>query len=137
MKNEAGFSLLEIIITISLAGVVLAAMTKTIKTGLEIESFLEDKNAAVSWADSVLAAYKDGEINLADAATSKEQELVRQLEILEEESLPKDYEITKVEITPYQNDGVIYAGLYKIEIKVNFKCKNQEQQHQLVSLLKE
>ncbi|MFW6229936.1 MAG: prepilin-type N-terminal cleavage/methylation domain-containing protein, partial [Halanaerobium sp.] len=36
MKNNAGFSLLEVIITISLAGAVLAVMSRTIKTGLEV-----------------------------------------------------------------------------------------------------
>ncbi len=137
MKNERGFSLLEIIITISLAGIVLTAMSRTIKTGLEIQGFLADKNAAINWTESILEEFKNKDIDLAGAADQQSSSLVEQLEILEAEALPKDYELTELEITPYQHDGILYSGLYKIKIEVKFNCKNEEKKHELISLLKE
>jgi prepilin-type N-terminal cleavage/methylation domain-containing protein len=137
LKNERGFSLLEIIITISLAGIVLAAMSRTIKTGLEIQGFLADKNAAVNWTESILEEFKNKDIDLAGAVDQESSSLIEQLEILEAEALPKDYELTEVEITPYQDGGTLYSGLYKIMIEVKYNCKNEEQKHELISLLKE
>ena len=137
MKNESGFSLLEIIITISLAGIVLTAMSRTIKTGLEIQGFLADKNAAVNWTESVLEEFKNRNIDLTAAGVEQRNELVQQLEILEAEALPKDYELTEFEITPYQQNGTLYSGLYKIMIEVKFNCKNEEKKHELITLLKE
>jgi prepilin-type N-terminal cleavage/methylation domain-containing protein len=137
LKNERGFSLLEIIITISLAGIVLAAMSRTIKTGLEIQGFLADKNAAVNWTESVLEEFKNKDIDLAGAVDQQSSTIVQHLEILEAEALPKDYKLTEVEITPYQQDGSIYSGLYRILIEVKYNCKNEEKRHELISLLKE
>lgn len=135
MKNNAGFSLLEVIITISLAGAVLAVMSRTIKTGLEVHTFLADKNAAVNWTESVLEAYKNKEL-LEEGIEDSSSNFIRQLEILEKESLPKNYEMTRVEIIPYQKDGIKYDGLYQLKIEVNFKCRNEEHQSEIVSLLK-
>ena len=136
MKNNAGFSLLEVIITISLAGVVLAVMSRTIKTGLEVQAFLADKNAALSWTESVLEAYRNKEILEIGNKDSINSNFIRQLEILENESLAKNYEITRVEVIPYQKDGISYDGLYKLKVVVDFKSKNKEHQSELITLLK-
>lgn len=135
MKSERGFSLLEIIITISLAGIVLTAMSRTIKTGLEIQGFLADKNAAVNWTESLLEEFKNRDIDFDDPAEIRR--IKEQLEILEAEALPKNYERTDLEIIPYQADGILYSGLYKIMIEVKYSCNNEEQKHELISLLKE
>ncbi len=134
MKNNAGFSLLEVIITISLAGVVLAVMSRTIKTGLEVQSFLADKNAAVNWTESVLEAYKNKAV-LEEGIENSSSDFIKDLEILESKSLPKNYEMTKVEVIPYIKDGIRYDGLYKLKIEVKFKCRNKEHQNELFSLL--
>ena len=135
MKNNAGFSLLEVIITISLAGAVLAVMSKTIKTGLEVHTFLADKNDAINWTESVLEAYKNKNI-LEEGTQDSSSNFIRQLEVLEEASLPKNYEMTRVEVIPYQKDGIKYDGLYKLKVEVDFKCRNEEHQSEVVSLLK-
>ena len=135
MKNNAGFSLLEVIITISLAGAVLAVMSKTIKTGLEVHTFLADKNDAINWTESVLEAYKNKDI-LEEGTQDSSSNFIRQLEVLEEASLPKNYEMTRVEVIPYQKDGIKYDGLYKLKVEVDFKCRNEEHQSEIVSLLK-
>lgn len=134
MKNELGFSLLEIIISISLAGVVLAVMTRTIKTGLELQSFLGNKNAAINWSESVLEAYKNKK-NIKEGLEDSNSEFIRNLEILEAESLPKDYDMTEVKISPFVKDGIKYDGLYKIKIEVKFRCNSKERQNELLSLL--
>ncbi|MFW5687037.1 MAG: type II secretion system protein [Halanaerobium sp.] len=134
MKNNAGFSLLEVIITISLAGAVLAVMSRTIKTGLEVQAFLADKNAAVNWTESVLEAYKNREL-LTEGAEDSSSEFIKKLELLEKESLPRDYEMTRVEVIPYTKDGIKYDGLYKLKVEVDFKCRNKEHQHEVLSLL--
>ncbi|CCU79357.1 hypothetical protein HSACCH_01266 [Halanaerobium saccharolyticum subsp. saccharolyticum DSM 6643] len=134
MKNNAGFSLLEVIITISLAGVVLAVMSRTIKTGLEVQSFLADKNAAINWTESVLEAYKNKNV-IEEGIENSSSDFIKDLEILESESLPKNYEMTKVEIIPYSKDGIKYDGLYSLKIEVQFKCRDKEQQNELFSLL--
>jgi len=134
LKNNAGFSLLEIIITISLAGVVLAVMSRTIKTGLEVQSFLADKNAAINWTESVLEAYKNKNV-IEEGIENSSSDFIKDLEILESESLPKNYEMTKVEIIPYSKDGIKYDGLYSLKIEVQFKCRDKEQQNELFSLL--
>ncbi|MGM0500073.1 MAG: type II secretion system protein [Bacillota bacterium] len=134
MKNNKGFSLLEVIITISLAGVVLAVMSRTIKTGLEVQSFLADKNAAVNWTESVLEAYKNRNV-LEEGIENSSSNFIRDLEILESESLPKNYEMTKVEIIPFSKDGVSYDGLYRLKIEVKFNCRDKEHQNELFSLL--
>ncbi|MFP4199549.1 MAG: type II secretion system protein [Halanaerobium sp.] len=134
MKNNAGFSLLEVIITISLAGAVLAVMSRTIKTGLEVQAFLADKNAAVNWTESVLEAYKNREL-LTEGAEDSSSEFIKKLELLEKESLPRDYEMTRVEVIPYNKDGIKYDGLYKLKVEVDFKCRNKEHQHEVLSLL--
>ena len=134
MKNNAGFSLLEVIITISLAGVVLAVMSRTIKTGLEVQSFLADKNAAINWTESVLEAYKNKSV-IEEGIENSSSDFIKDLEILESKSLPKSYEMTKVEITPFIKDGISYDGLYKLKIEVKFKCRGKEQQNELFSLL--
>ena len=134
MKNNAGFSLLEVIITISLAGIVLAVMSKSIKTGLNVQSFINDKNAAVSWTESVLEAYKNRE-ELKEGVENGSSLFIRQLEILEKESLPKNYETTTVEISPYKKDGILYEGLYKLKIRVDFNCQNKERHNEILSLL--
>ena len=107
MKNNKGFSLLEIIITISLAGVVLAVMSRTIKTGLEVNNFLVDKNTAVNWTKSVLEAYKNREV-ITEGVEDSNSDFIRNLEMLEKESLPKNYEMTRVEIIPFRKDGVYW-----------------------------
>ncbi|MCC3143751.1 prepilin-type N-terminal cleavage/methylation domain-containing protein [Halanaerobium sp. Z-7514] len=137
MKNEAGFSLLEIIITISLAGIVLAVMSRTIKTGLEINSFLADKNDAVNWTESLLEAFRSKEFDLSDSEQKIEAEFLKQLQILESEELQKNYELHKIELSPYENNGVIYEGLYKLKIIVNYNCRDRERKHELITLLKE
>lgn len=134
MENNEGFSLLEIIITISLAGAVLAVMGRTIKTGLEVQTFLTDKNAAVSWTESVLEAYKNRE-SLNEGIEDSSSHFIRQLELLESKSLPKNYQLTTVEIKPYQKDGVKYEGLYKLKIEVNFETKSKEHKNELSGLL--
>ena len=134
MKNNTGFSLLEVIITITLAGAVLAVMSRTIKTGLEVQSFLGDKNAAVNWTESVLEAYKNKSV-LETGIENSSSNFIRNLEILENESLPKNYEMTKVEIIPFSKDGVNYDGLYRLKIEVKFKCRDKEHQNELFSLL--
>jgi len=134
LKNNAGFSLLEVIITISLAGVVLAVMSRTIKTGLEVQSFLADKNAAINWTESVLEAYKNKNV-IEEGIENSSSDFIKDLEILESESLPKNYEMTKVEIIPYSKDGIKYDGLYSLKIEVQFKCRDKEQQNELFSLL--
>lgn len=134
MKNNKGFSLLEIIITISLAGVVLAVMSRTIKTGLEVNNFLVDKNTAVNWTKSVLEAYKNREI-ITEGVEDSNSDFIRDLEMLEKESLPKNYEMTRVEIIPFRKDGVCYDGLYRIKVEVKFKCKNKERKNELFTLL--
>lgn len=134
MKNNEGFSLLEIIITISLAGAVLAVMSRTIKTGLTVNTFLADKNAAINWTESVLEAYKHKK-SLAEGVEDSSSHFIKQLELLEKESLPKNYEMTRVEITPYEKDGVYYDGLYKLKVEVNFKCRDKEYQNELFTLL--
>lgn len=134
MKNNAGFSLLEVIITISLAGAVMAVMSRTIKTGLEVNTFLTDKNAAVNWTESVLEAYKEREF-LEEGVEDSSSNFIRKLELLENQALPKDYETTRVEITPFQKDGVQYDGLYRLKIEVDFKCRDREHQHEILSIL--
>jgi prepilin-type N-terminal cleavage/methylation domain-containing protein len=134
LKNNAGFSLLEVIITISLAGVVLAVMSRTIKTGLEVQSFLADKNAAINWTESVLEAYKNKNV-IEEGIENSSSDFIKDLEILESESLPKNYEMTKVEIIPYIKDGIKYDGLYSLKIEVKFKCRDKEHQNELFSLL--
>lgn len=134
MKNNAGFSLLEVIITISLAGAVLAVMSRTIKTGLEVNTFLADKNAAVNWTESVLEAYKNKE-QLEEGIEDSSSNFIKNLELLEKESLPRDYEMTRVKITPFEKDGIQYAGLYRLEIEVDFKCRDKEHQNELFSIL--
>jgi len=134
LKNNAGFSLLEVIITISLAGVVLAVMSRTIKTGLEVQSFLADKNAAINWTESVLEAYKNKNV-IEEGIENSSSDFIKDLEILESESLPKNYKMTKVEIIPYSKDGIKYDGLYSLKIEVQFKCRDKEQQNELFSLL--
>ncbi|SFL08977.1 pilus assembly FimT family protein [Halanaerobium salsuginis] len=135
MKNESGFTLLEIIITISLAGIVLAVMSKTIKTGLDMQSFLNDRNAIISWSESVLAAYNNKDDLAEGVANSNNSELIKKLEILEQKSLPKSYQLTTVKIDNYQKDNITYAGLYKLKIDVDYKLKNKEQRYELISLL--
>lgn len=134
MRNNEGFSLLEVIITISLAGVVLAVMSRSIKTGLEVQSFLADENAAISWTESVLEAYRNRKI-LKEGKEDSRDNFIKKLEILEKESLPKDYKMTEVEITPFKKGGVEYDGLYKIKITVNFECRNEEHQNEIIALL--
>ena len=134
MKNNAGFSLLEVIITISLAGAVLAVMSRTIKTGLEVHTFLADENAALNWTESVLEAYKNKKM-ITEGVEDSSSNFIKQLEILEKESLPKNYEMTRVEIIPFEKDGVKYDGLYKLKVEVNFKCGNKERQNELLTLL--
>jgi prepilin-type N-terminal cleavage/methylation domain-containing protein len=134
LENNEGFSLLEVIITISLAGVVLAVMSRTIKTGLEVQGFLADKNAAVNWTESVLEAYKNRD-HIQEGIEDSSNSFIRNLEILESESLPKNYEMTRVEIIPYLEDGIRYEGLYKLKIEVKFNCQNEEHQNELFSLL--
>jgi len=134
LKNNAGFSLLEVIITISLAGVVMAVMSRTIKTGLEVNTFLVDKNAAVNWTESVLEAYKNREI-LEEGVEDSSSNFIKNLELLESQSLPKNYETTRVEITPYEKDGICYDGLYRLKIEVDFKCRDKEHQNEILSLL--
>lgn len=134
MKNNAGFSLLEVIITISLAGAVLAVMSRTIKTGLEVHTFLADKNAAVNWTESVLEAYKNKEL-LKEGVKDSSSDFIRNLELLENESLPRDYEMTRVEVTPFEKDGVKYDGLYKLKVEVDFKCRDKEHQNEITALL--
>jgi prepilin-type N-terminal cleavage/methylation domain-containing protein len=134
LKNNAGFSLLEVIITISLAGVVLAVMSRTIKTGLEVQSFLADKNAAVNWTESVLEAYKNKKV-IKEGIEDSSSTFIKDLEILENESLPKNYEMTRVDITPFIQDGIRYEGLYKLKIEVKFNCRDKEHQNELFSLL--
>lgn len=134
MENNSGFSLLEVIIAISLAGVVLAVMSRTIKTGLEVQSFLEDKNAAVNWTKSVLEAYKNKSL-IEEGVDDSSSIFIKNLEILEAESLPKNYKTTKVKITPYKKDGISYEGLYRLRVEVNFKCRDKEQHNEIVSLL--
>ena len=136
LKNERGFSLLEIIITISLTGIVLTAMSRTIKTGLNIHSFLRDKNSAVCWTESVLSAFKNKSSDIADNGQKAAEDIVQQLEILEAESLPKNYDMTKVEVVPYEDDGIIYSGLYQVMIEVNYSCKDRKKSHELIALLK-
>lgn len=134
MKNNKGFSLLEIIITISLAGAVLAVMSRTIKTGLEVHAFLADENAALNWTESVLEAYKNKETLTAGTKDSSDN-FIKQLEVLEKEALPKNYKLTRVEVIPYEKDGVSYEGLYKLKVEVNFKCGDKERQREIFSLL--
>lgn len=134
MKNNAGFTLLEVIITISLAGAVMAVMSRTIKTGLEVNTFLVDKNAAVNWTESVLEAYKNREM-LEEGVEDSSSNFIRNLELLENESLPKDYETTRVEIIPFEKDGVKYDGLYRMKIEVDFKCRDREHQNEILSIL--
>lgn len=135
MKNNSGFLLLEVIITISLAGVAIAVMSRTIKTGLEVQSFLADQNAAINWTESVFEAYKARK-TVTEGTEDSSSEFISQLEILEAESLPKDYKMTKIKITPYQKDGVEYEGLYKFNIEVDFNCRDKEQKNELQALLK-
>ncbi|ADQ14841.1 type IV pilus modification PilV family protein [Halanaerobium hydrogeniformans] len=137
MKNEAGFSLLEIIITIFLAGIVLAVMSRTIKTGLEVNSFLADRNAAVNWTESILEAFRAKNFDLSDNEENIEAEFLKQLQILEKEGLEKNYHLHRIELSPYKNKGVIYDGLYKLKIIVNYNCRDQERKHELITLLKE
>ena len=137
MKNKAGFSLLEIIITISLAGIVLAVMSRTIKTGLEINSFLADKNAAVNWTESLLETFRSKDFELSDNQENIEQEFIKQLQILENEDLNKNYHLKRIEVSPYENKGVLYDGLYKLKVIVNYNCRDQERKHELITLLKE
>lgn len=134
MENNEGFSLLEIIITISLAGVVLAVMSRTIKTGLDVQCFLEDKNAAVNWTESVLAAYKNKK-TIAVGVEDSSSLFIKNLEILEAKSLPKNYKMSRVEITPYKENGVSYDGLYQLKVEVDFNCKDKEQHNEIISLL--
>lgn len=134
MKNNAGFSLLEVIITISLAGAVLAVMSRTIKTGLEVQAFLADENAALNWTESVLEAYKNKEI-LEEGVDDSSSDFIKHLELLEKESLPRNYQLTRVEVKPFAKDGVKYDGLYKLKVEVNFKCQDKERQHEIFSLL--
>ena len=134
MKNNAGFSLLEVIITISLAGVVLAVMSRTIKTGLEVHTFLADKNAAVNWTKSILEAYKNKEL-LEEGTADNSSDFIRNLELLENEALPRDYEMTRVEVIPFEKDGVKYDGLYKLKVVVDFKCRDKEHQNEITALL--
>jgi len=126
--------MLEVIITISLAGVVLAVMSRTIKTGLEVQGFLADKNAAVNWTESVLEAYKNRAL-IEEGIEDSSSDFIRDLEILEAESLPKNYEMTRVEIIPYLEDGIRYEGLYKLKIEVKFSCQDEVHKNELFSLL--
>lgn len=135
MKNNAGFSLLEIVITISLAGIVLAVMSRTIKTGLEVQSFLADENAALNWTESVLEAYKNKN-SLSVGAFDSNSEFIKNLELLEKASLPKNYKLTKVEISPFSDGKNKYEGLYKLKVQVNYSCHNKEREHEIFSLLK-
>ena len=134
MKNNAGFSLLEVIITISLAGAVLAVMSRTIKTGLEVHTFLADKNAAVSWTESVLEAYKNKEL-LEEGVEDSGDDFIRNLELLESESLPRAYEMTRVEVIPYEKEGIRYDGLYQLKVEVDFKCRDREHHNEILALL--
>lgn len=134
MKNNAGFSLLEVIITISLAGAVLAVMSRTIKTGLEVHTFLADKNAAVNWTESVLEAYKNRDL-LEEGVEDSGDDFIKNLELLEKESLPKEYEITRVEVIPYKKDGIQYDGLYRLKVEVDFKCRDKEHHNEMLALL--
>ena len=134
MKNNAGFSLLEVIITISLAGAVLAVMSRTIKTGLEVQAFLADENAALNWTESVLEAYKNKEL-LEEGVDDSSSDFIKHLELLEKESLPRNYQLTRVEVIPFEKDGVIYDGLYKLKVEVEFKCKDKEHQNEIFALL--
>lgn len=134
MKNNAGFSLLEVIITISLAGAVLAVMSRTIKTGLEVHTFLADKNAAVNWTESILEAYKNRDL-LEEGVEDSSSDFIRNLEVLENEALPKNYEMTRVEVIPFEKDGIKYDGLYKLKVEVDFKCRDKEHQNELLGIL--
>lgn len=134
MKNNAGFSLLEVIITISLAGAVLAVMSRTIKTGLEVHTFLADKNAAVNWTESVLEAYKNRDL-IEEGTEDSSSDFIRNLELLEREALPRDYEMTRVEVIPFEKDGVRYDGLYRLKVEVDFKCRDKEHQNEIFGLL--
>jgi len=134
LKNNAGFSLLEVIITISLAGAVLAVMSRTIKTGLEVHTFLADKNAAVNWTESVLEAYKNRDL-LEEGVEDSGDDFIKNLELLERESLPKDYEMTRVEVIPYEKDGIQYDGLYRLKVEVDFKCRDEEHHNEMLALL--
>ena len=134
MKNNTGFSLLEVIITISLAGAVLAVMSRTIKTGLEVQAFLADENAALNWTESVLEAYKNKEL-LEEGVDDSSSDFIKHLELLEKESLPRNYQLTRVEVIPFEKDGVKYDGLYKLKVEVKFNCKDKEHQNEIFALL--
>ncbi|MGM0547925.1 MAG: pilus assembly FimT family protein [Bacillota bacterium] len=134
MKNNAGFSLLEVVITISLAGIVLAVMSRTIKTGLEVQSFLADENAALNWTESVLEAYKNKE-SLSLGIADSNSKFIKNLELLEKESLPKNYKLTKVKISPFIDNEIKYQGLYKLKVQVDYDCHNKERRHEIFTLL--
>ena len=109
-------------------------MSRTIKTGLEVQAFLADENAALNWTESVLEAYKNKEL-LEEGVDDSSSDFIKHLELLEKESLPRNYQLTRVEVIPFEKDGVKYDGLYKLKVEVKFNCKDKEHQNEIFALL--
>ncbi|MGM0603312.1 MAG: type IV pilus modification PilV family protein [Bacillota bacterium] len=136
MKNSKGFSLLEVIISISLAGIVLAVFSRTIKTGLDVQTFLENKNSAVNFAESVLETLKKEDIDLQNYTGENKLSAVKGVKILEEAGLKKEIDAAALKITPYSKDGEVYRGLFKLKLTVDYKCRDKERQYELITLLR-
>jgi len=136
VKNSRGFSLLEVIISISLAGIVMTVFSRTIKTGLNVQTFLENKNSAVNFAESVIETLRKEKIDLQKYTGDNKLSAVRNIKILEEAGLEKDIDAASLKVTPYRADGRIYSGLYKLKITVNYRCKNKEKKYHLITLLR-
>ena len=136
MKNSRGFSLLEVIISISLAGIVMAVFSRTIKTGLDVQTLLENKNSAVNFAESVIETLKKEEIDLQKYTGDNKLSAVKNIKIMEKAGLKKEIDAASLKITPYSEDGRIYRGLYKLKLTVNYRCKNKEKKYHLITLLR-
>ncbi len=124
LNNKSGFTLLEIVISISLAGVVLVSFSRTISTALDVRAFIEDSNQAANWGESVVNYLNTEQVELAKLVGKSQSEIIILLAELEEIFLNKQIEATVVEVKPYAENETIYPGLYQVNINVNYSSKN-------------
>lgn len=136
MKNNRGFSLLEVIISISLAGIVMAVFSRTIKTGLEVQAFLANKNSAVNFAESVIETLKKEEIDFEDYRGKNKLSAVKGVKVLEKAGLKKHIDTSTLSIVPYKENNIEYNGLYKLKLTVDYKCGDEKKKYKLITLLK-
>lgn len=136
LKNNKiyGFTLIEVIIALTIISIIIMGFTRVLSTALECRKMTEEKNTIVNWSGTIMEFMKTCNLEILEGQyTADDFPRLSRLET-EYSNLNKVITGVKISVNKYTDEN-INENLYKITVYTKWMSGEKEKNYKLSSLV--